>query len=104
MVTGFGSDEVTGCPRFSLGDACFVHSAFAPENLITLAHFSVSATMSVDSSRGDIGSGTLLRSAIRDPRPQPGIGERGADVAGELVNDIGGRARGRAKAEPGTDL
>src|SRR6476620_6816432 len=41
------------------------HSAFAPENLITLAHFSVSATMSVDSSRGDIGSGTLLKSAIR---------------------------------------
>src|SRR6185312_14522225 len=41
------------------------HSAFTPENLITLAHFSVSATMSVASSRGDIGSGTLLRSAIR---------------------------------------
>src|SRR6476620_10041043 len=39
--------------------------AFAPENLITLAHFSVSAAMSVDSSRGDIGSGTLLKSAIR---------------------------------------
>src|SRR5215218_7250646 len=30
------------------------HSAFAPENLITLAH-SVSATMSVDSSRGGAG-------------------------------------------------
>src|SRR3954453_18256092 len=41
------------------------HSAFAPENLITLAHFSVSPTMSVDSSRGDSGSGTLLKSAIR---------------------------------------
>src|SRR3954454_15897634 len=41
------------------------HSAFAPENLITLAHFSVSATMNVATSRGDIASGTLLRSALR---------------------------------------
>src|SRR5262245_24296748 len=41
------------------------HSGFAPENLITLAHFSVSSTMSLLKSEGEPANTVPPRSAIR---------------------------------------
>jgi hypothetical protein len=42
------------------------HSGLMPANLITLAHFSVSATMSLPKSAGEPGFGTLPNAAYRD--------------------------------------
>jgi hypothetical protein len=74
---------------------------------ITLAHFSVSATMSFSKSLGDIGIGTLpkVRKACLDLR----VGESGVYFLVELINDFARCILGRADAsqvlasKPGTD-
>jgi hypothetical protein len=42
------------------------HSGLMPANLITVAHFSVSAAMSLPKSAGEPGFGTLPNDAYRD--------------------------------------
>ncbi len=70
---------------------------------ITLAHFSVSSTMSFSNSAGDIGAGTLPRSARR-ALIDLGVGEGGVDFLVEPVDDFGSRSLGRADALPGAGL
>src|SRR6516162_2652512 len=43
-----------------------LHSGLIPANAITLAHFSVSAAMSLPKSAGELGCGSLPNAAYRD--------------------------------------
>src|SRR5262244_3817528 len=58
----FRRTGVTEHPRWD----CSRYSGLMPANLITLAHFSVSATMSLPKSAGEPGFGTLPNAAYRD--------------------------------------
>src|SRR5262245_21642116 len=61
LTTAGGAVRITGGYGMSWQD----HSGLMPANLITLAHFSVSAAMNFPNSGGVIGIGTPPRSAIR---------------------------------------
>jgi hypothetical protein len=67
--------------------------AFAPENLTTFAHFSVSLTMNLRKSGDEMGNAIPPRSA--NPRLDLGIGETPRTFRVELVDDLGGRIPGR---------
>ena len=73
------------------------HSGFAPENLTTWAHFSVSSAISCR-----IGWRARERHAaqIGKPRLHLGIGQASVDLLVELLNDLGGRNLWRAYAVP----
>src|SRR5215510_5095861 len=73
------------------------HSGFAPENLITLAHFSVSSTMSLLKSEGERKHRTAK---IGNSCLDPGFGKGDVDFLVELVNDFSRRVLGRRNAMP----
>src|SRR5262249_5129764 len=73
-------------------------SALMPVNLTTLPHFSVSSAISSPKSAGESASGALPRSTSR------ALILGSARAALTLVNNLGGRAIGRADAVPGARL
>jgi hypothetical protein len=67
--------RTNGLHRFITEDLELPHSGFAPENLTTLAHFSVSSAMSFPKSAGQPGSTVPPRSARRVPDPRHQLGK-----------------------------
>ena len=76
--------------------ACAVHCGFMPEDLTTLAHFSISSARIFPNSAGEPGSS--VTAGVREPRSHLGIGVGGVDRAIERVDDLGGRVARHADA------
>src|SRR5262245_21316921 len=74
------------------------HPGFAPENLTTLPHFSISSAMSLPKSATEPAS--TMPPRVGKPRLQLGISEPRIDLAIELINDLGRRVFGRTEANP----
>jgi Lhr-like helicase len=65
------------------------HSGLMPADLITLAHFSVSAATKLPKSEGEARNHCTAQ--VGEPCLKLGIGEGGVDLVVELVDDLGRR-------------
>src|SRR5713101_5384632 len=72
-------------------------SGLAPENLTTLAHFSVSSAISLPKSAGEPGSAGAAK--VGKPRLHLGIGEGRIDLLVKPLHDLGRRALWSADAK-----